>query len=143
MDIQEHDDQEEPKRLTMAEFIRTARISLTADRTSDNPNMDSARDMDHWRVVLKAGRSRMTTYFSMGFGHNGKAPKASDVLSCMASDASSANEPFEDWCANYGYDTDSRKAEKTYKAVQAQTAKLRKFLGESAFETLLYHTEQD
>ena len=41
-------------------------------------------------------------------------PRAYDVLSCLTS-----YEPgtFEDFCDNFGYEEDSRKAEKTYKAV--------------------------
>lgn len=143
MDTHEHEEPQEPQRLTLEQFIKSAGISMTAERTDRNPNMDDSANMDHWRVVLKAGRSRLTTYFSMGYGYHGKAPKASEVLSCLASDASSADESFEDWCANYDFDTDSRKAERTYRAVQSSTAKLRKFLGESVFDTLLYHTEQE
>lgn len=128
---------------TLSEFVKSAGVTMTAERTDANPNMTGSRDMDHWRVVLKAGRSRLTTYFSMGFGHNGAKPTVESVLSCLASDASSADESFEDWCSNLGFDTDSRTAERTYNVTKKQTAKLRKFLGESAFDTLVYHTEQE
>lgn len=35
---------------------------------------------------------------------------------CFLSDAISAKETFEGFCSEFGYDTDSRKAEKIYKA---------------------------
>jgi hypothetical protein len=41
-------------------------------------------------------------------------PKATDVLHCIVLDADCLTEPFEDWCANYGYGSDSRKAESLY-----------------------------
>jgi hypothetical protein len=43
-----------------------------------------------------------------------KEPSAYDVLSCLNK---SEVGDFEDFCSNYGYDTDSRKAEKTYLAL--------------------------
>ncbi len=87
----------------------------------------------------------MTTIFSMGFGHNGHEPKAAEVLSCLASDAAGFDnaQSFEDWADEYGYDADSRKAEKIYKAVEKAAHRLRAFLGDSAYETLLFHTESE
>lgn len=48
---------------------------------------------------------------------NFKSPSAYDVLACITK-----NDPgtFEDFCNEFGYDTDSRKAEKTYYAVLAE-----------------------
>lgn len=45
---------------------------------------------------------------------NKKAPTAYDLLACITK-----NDPgtFEDFCSEFGYDEDSRRAEKTYKAV--------------------------
>lgn len=41
-------------------------------------------------------------------------PKISDVLDCLLSDCSAGSESFEDFCSNFGYDTDSRKAHETW-----------------------------
>lgn len=81
----------------------------------------------------------MTIVFSMGRGHNGKEPDAASVLDCLASDASTLENAsgFEDWAVELGYDSDSRKAERTYRAIQQQTERLRQFLGTAAFDTLL------
>lgn len=43
-----------------------------------------------------------------------KAPGAYSILACLTKYDPGT---FEDFCSNYGYDTDSRQAEKTYKAV--------------------------
>ena len=71
-----------------------------------------------------------------------REPTAEDVLQSLLSDASSADESFEDWCGEYGYDTDSRKAERTYDQVREHTAKLRAFLGDD-FEAYMYETDCD
>lgn len=146
-------------RTTILDFIKHHGINSTAQRTSSNPSMD--RDMDHWKVRLtrsftgvaqyadrngKAAPRRytlsMTVPFSMGYGHHGKEPEAADVLSCLASDAANVNmSSFEDWRSDLGYDTDSRKAERTYKTCEKQADKLKRFLGQDAYDELLYHTE--
>jgi hypothetical protein len=53
-------------------------------------------------------------------------PKLDDVLYSLVMDSSACEESFDDWCANYGYDTDSRKALESYLACQESAAKLRK-----------------
>lgn len=48
------------------------------------------------------------------------------------------NDPgtFDDFCSNYGYDTDSRKAEKVYFAVQKQASEVRMLFSGSELEAL-------
>lgn len=123
--------------VSIAQFVLAHGITMTSEWADSNPNMPS-REMDHWKVTVRAGRKQMTTYFSQGFGHNGKEPNVYDVLDCLASDASGADESFEGFCSNFGYDTDSRKAEKIYKACKHSGERLKKFLGDDAFQTLVY-----
>ena len=48
-----------------------------------------------------------------------KAVKPAEVLASYAADAEEASSlSFDDWCGNFGYDTDSRKALRTYLACQ-------------------------
>ena len=54
------------------------------------------------------------------------SPFAGAVLYCLLSDMSCANDTFDDWCGNMGYDTDSRKALQTYLSCQENGTKLRK-----------------
>lgn len=49
---------------------------------------------------------------------------------------------FEDWCEEYGYDTDSRCAERTFKACKHATERLKNFLGNDLYETLLWKIER-
>ena len=46
-----------------------------------------------------------------------KPPNAYSVLACLTKWDPGT---FEDFCGEYGYDTDSRKAEKTYNAVKSE-----------------------
>lgn len=63
-----------------------------------------------------------------------KAPTAYDILASL--DTYSDGYTFEDFCTTYGYDEDSRLAEKIYKAVQYQTEKLKEILTLEAQEEL-------
>ena len=122
------------------EFLLTHGIRMTAEPANNNPNMANGAAMDHWRVTFRAGRGkRFTTYFSMGSGHDGAPPAPADVLDCLASDALSIQNTrdFADWCADFGYDTDSRQAHKTYQTTYRQGARLQRFLGEDAYLQLL------
>jgi len=51
-------------------------------------------------------------------------PTVSDILYSLVMDASAESESFPNWCDNYGYDTDSRKALETYLACQENALKL-------------------
>jgi len=51
-------------------------------------------------------------------------PHAADVLYSLILDSSACEMSFADWCANFGYDTDSRKAFATYEACQQNANKL-------------------
>jgi hypothetical protein len=72
-------------------------------------------------------------------------PSLIEVLDCLAMDANGIENAssFEDWCGEYGYDTDSRKAEKTYRICARQVEKLRAMLGREAYEELLYGVERE
>ena len=56
-------------------------------------------------------------------------PEVTDVLYCLLSDALCGQDTFEEFCVNYGYDTDSRKALEIYLACQKTEQDLRKLLG--------------
>lgn len=118
-------------------FAQEHNIHADAVRATANPNYESKdRDASHWSVTLRRGKARLTVPFSQGSAHT-KPPTALDVLGCLASDAQSADYTFEEWCSELGFESDSRKAEKTFKAVQKQSAALRKFLGDELYKELL------
>lgn len=65
----------------------------------------------------------------------GKSPTAYDVLACVSSDLYYP-ETFEEFCSEYGYEQDSRKAEQTFKAADKFGRKLRAFFTEKEAEDL-------
>lgn len=56
----------------------------------------------------------------------GKTPTVYDVLSCISGDVYCAD-TFEDFCSEFGYDIDSRKAEQTYRRCKILASKLSRF----------------
>ena len=104
-------------------------LRMTCAQVDSNPSMDDSAGMDHWRCTLTYKGRRMSVIFSMGRGHDGREPEAKEVLNSLLMDATCAGESFEDFCGNCGYDTDSRKAERIYKACQSINVRVDKLLG--------------
>jgi hypothetical protein len=131
--------------MNIKEFIRKPVTSIEVEWADSNPNMDSDPkwQANHYKVKLRRAGKQLTTYFSMGIALSNE-PSAEDVLDCLASDACGVENArsFEDWCSEYGYDTDSRKAEKTFKLCTKQARQLRQFLGDDDYQTLLWKTER-
>lgn len=111
---------------TMRSLVEALKITCTSEPTAPRPGWDAGAS--HWRVTLRMGHRRMTVAYSMGSAHRGE-PDCADVLACVASDSRSADESFEDWAREYGYDTDSRSAEKTWRECQRSRVKLTRFAG--------------
>lgn len=108
------------------------KIGLTCESETAYPTIDG---MAGYKVTLKRSGSEsnlsavMTVDFNMGADHR-KGPEAIDVLDCLLTDASVLDyDDFEEWASEYGYDTDSRKAEAIYKKCLDQTVRLKIFLG--------------
>lgn len=59
-----------------------------------------------------------------------KKPSPAAVLYCLLSDAAAGSELFADFCAELGYDEDSRRALAIYEACQKTAVQMRMFTGE-------------
>ena len=133
--------------ITIEEFIEMHAVRMKeCNKIHQSPYMPDFKG-DHWEIVLHMpgkGINEFVTYFSKGIGHKGKRPTVSEVLDCIASDASGYenSNSFEDWANDYGYDPDSRKAEKIYRLVEQESRELKTFLGNEAYESLLRDTER-
>jgi len=134
-------------RITLQAFITKYGLSMAELEWADrNPNMVDdgwAQSASHYKLRIRCKGRQLTTYFSMGSAHTSE-PKLADVLDCLSSDASGVENArsFEDWCAEYGYDTDSRRAEKTFKACERSAESLKRLLTPDVYEQLLWHTER-
>ena len=127
------------------DFMAKYSIRLSSCEYADeNKNAPDWKDANHYRVTLKCGKRRLTTYFSQGYGIQGE-PKADSILDCLASDAAGFINAysFEEWCSEYDYDTDSRKAERIYRVIGKQKDQLQKWLGSySILQELCFETER-
>lgn len=93
----------------------------------------------NWSAIkneCEDGKARRAEAVCPGTMHPG--PKLEDVLACLAADATVLDYPsFEEWALDFGYDSDSRKAEKIYHDCLEQALKLRSILGEKGLSELV------
>lgn len=78
---------------------------------------DDKEQRDIFRITLK---NKLHTYrfnFGQSIANTGITPKPYDVLACLTNYDPGT---FENFCGDFGYDVDSRKAYKTYKAVMKE-----------------------
>lgn len=89
-------------------------------------------DADGWEhraytvAFFYEGRSAAFPY-RMGMGLEG-VPERDEVLHSLFLDAGAEGVDFEEWAGEYGYDTDSRKAEATWRACVEVGQQLRNLL---------------
>lgn len=77
----------------------------------------------HWRVTLRRNGASLATNYSMGSAYVGE-PDLRDVFYSLLLDAEAGAQSFEDFCSDFAYDTDSRKAEKMWRACKATAVRL-------------------
>jgi hypothetical protein len=64
-------------------------------------------------------------------------PDAAGIIACLVMDAGVIDHAsFEDWADEYGYDPDSRSAERTYRACLETALQLRAAVGDAGLEIL-------
>ena len=125
------------------QFVAEHKITANVEPRDANPNMASQNwDANHWLVTLKLGRRQFSVPFSTGLALN--EPNASDVLDCLASDASTEyyTTTFEEWADELGFDADSRTAYRSWQTTHRQTNRLKQFLGDELFNALLCDTDR-
>ena len=132
--------------ITLDQFITEQQLVMSVRPIKRNPHMQEQMPRNFNCTIEFEGRGYhepLTVYFSQGSAHK-KPPTLAEVLDCLASDASGVDnaQSFEDWASEYGYDTDSRKAECTYRICEKQAQELKALLGRDAYNQLLYGTER-
>lgn len=121
------------------DFLQKAGVKFSVKFLRYGPyftETDASRDI--FRCTFSRGRARLVIpEFGQSLndsdGGGGNPPHPYDVLACIQK-----YEPgtFENFCGDCGYDTDSRKAEKTYKAVVAEWKKVEAFFTAEELEAL-------
>ncbi len=86
----------------------------------------------HVRVMFRNSNPRTVAFVdAMKVAAVQYRPSIADVLGSLMVDASAIDHiTFEDWADNFGYDLDSRKAERTYNVCRETGARLVEMLGE-------------
>lgn len=86
-----------------------------------------------FKFTLKNSNGSYTAKFGQSISEGSNEPTAYSVLACLTKyDVGS----FEDFCSEFGYDTDSRTAERTYKAVCKEFAGISKLFTTEQLEQL-------
>ena len=101
---------------------------------------DWQRAAHGYRCSLTYQRRRYSFDYWMGRALT-REPTALDCLDSLLSDAQAGESSFDDFCANFGYDADSRKAERLHKRCGRIAKAMRRLLGDD-FETFL-HADRD
>lgn len=98
-----------------ADFLTATGTEFKAVYKSHDFYFDGDKETrDIYNITLKNSRNRFRFTFGQSLNNTGIAPTPYDVLACLTKyDVGS----FENFCGDFGYDVDSRKAYKTYKAV--------------------------
>ncbi len=117
------------------------RASLTTDYMQGYGHIPNLPQTMYWSRKLDQDEALRRTCETgrNHFGKDGKprnhtsrplpAPELADVLYSLVSDSDVIEYPtFEDWAENYGYDSDSRQAERTYRACLETALQLRQII---------------
>ena len=132
-------------RYTLATFIQAHNITLSSVFLGMRTDADKWTHYA-WACTLDYEGRKFDFPYRCGLGHAerrfrfGKTtptpPNVVDVMESLQLDASCADEAFEEWCAEYGYDTDSRESERIYHACRKVRTDLQRWLG-ADFETFM------
>ena len=90
--------------------------------------VDWDKGYDHYTfpVTLRKYGKSMRTSFTQSRVGGSTPPTEYDIVSCITKADPGT---FEDFCSEFGYDTDSRQAEKTYRAVKSEWNKVARVFG--------------
>ena len=115
------------KQETLKELCASKGLKLVArygEARQKRPEM-----ANNWRVTLSYQGRRLTVDFYGGAAITETDVTAPLVIYSLCVDARAGEESFEDFCSDFGFDVDSRKAEQTWKLCRSLTPKVRRLLG--------------
>jgi len=123
-------------------FLEKVGIVAVITYLDNNPPAwdKDTHDHNHYRVTLRrkdGDKERFVFQFwdSIANSNSGEKPTAYDVLSCVSSETTIYDD-FAEFCSEFGYDQDSRKAEQLWKTYDKQSRKLNDFFTEEELEDL-------
>lgn len=100
------------------DFLKTTQTTFRSTyKTHDFYFSDDKDTRDIYTITLKNDRHKYRFNFGQSIENQGQHPTAYDVLACLTKYEVGT---FENFCNDYGYDLDSRKAYKMYKSVMKE-----------------------
>lgn len=97
------------------DFAKKAGVTLTIVSSKYGPYFEGDKQSRHiFKCRLKTPKGQYTFEFGQSINNGDKKPSMYSIFTCLEKYGYA---DFNDFCANMGYDTDSRKAERIYKAV--------------------------
>lgn len=108
--------------------MKVVRIPGRTDVDLCTDNATWNREASHWHVMISrdgvGNPSQMNLQYSMGSAHKGE-PKLADVMYSLVCDTRDIDgQSFEQWASEFGYDSDSRRAERIYRACVNQRTEM-------------------
>lgn len=98
--------------------------------------IDDKYNRDIYKVKIKRGKRSFTIEFGQSLNksmNNRVRPTYYDVISCVQKYEVGS---FENFCSDFGYDTDSRRAKKIYKAVCKEYNNMARLFNDEELEIL-------
>ena len=109
-------------------------------RLDRDKQSDWQRNANGYTVRLMYKGRQYTIDFWQGTGIT-EDPTAAGVLDCLLSDANGGEMTVDEFCGEFGYDNDSRTAERTWKQCGKVREELQRLLGDD-FDLFMY-SERD
>ena len=119
---------------TLEQLVRQDGLEMEFKTHPDRPPEHMAYS---WLVTLRFPRRHreLVTPFHVG---SERDPELVEVVECLLSDASSADQTFEQYCEEFSLNEDSRRELATFEAMRAAAAELKEFLGWALYEQYLH-----
>lgn len=106
------------------QFCQEKGITVTLINLGSEVLRDRGRVYGYTATLHLKGRT-LSAKITQG---NDRPPSAADVLSCLLTDISCGDQSFEDYCSEFGVDSDSRKEHATWLACRRMVPRVKRFL---------------
>lgn len=117
--------------MNVQEFLESTgtKVKFTFDQLVECPFMESKKKVNRYKVTIsRNGKSmRSNFYDSIYSTEHHLIPSENDILCCLQT---SDPGTFEEFCHDYGYNSDSIKDHQTYKAVCREWKKVERVFGD-------------
>ncbi len=128
--------------MTFQEFIEKHEIDMSEKYAESNPyHEDALPNTMHYVITLSCGDNEIEIPYSCG--RMAGYPYLEMVLCTVANEARvSEYDSFEDWADNFGFDSDSRRAERIFENCKEMATMLGGLLTHSQFKEFMECEEE-